>query len=255
MRVLLIEDEIPALEKLERYILKYDADITIAARLSGIAETVHWIRDHEADFDIVFMDIQLTDGLSFDIFNKVNINKPVIFVTAFDEYAIDAFKVNSIDYILKPITFTDVSKALNKLKNLKNYLSSGLSSDTLARASKEFREKKTKDRFLVRMGHHIHAIKTHDITLFYAEGRTVFLLTNSGKKFILDYNLEQLSQVLDANMFFRTNRTFIINLNAIENVVVYSNSRLKISTTVTVDKAIIVSRDRVTAFKNWFGGN
>ena len=251
MKVIIVEDEIPALEKLERYILKYDAGFEIAAQLSSIAETVHWIQNHKEDFDIAFMDIQLTDGLSFDIFNQVTINKPVIFVTAFDEYAIDAFKVNSIDYILKPITFTDVSKALNKLKNLKTYLSS----DMVVRASKAFKEKKVKDRFLVRLGHHIHSIKTHDIALFYAEGRTVFLVTDSGKKFILDYNLEKLSQVLDAKIFFRTNRTFIINLNAIDNVIVYSNSRLKISTAVHLDKDILVSRERVTAFKNWFEGN
>ncbi|MEM9686667.1 MAG: LytTR family DNA-binding domain-containing protein, partial [Bacteroidota bacterium] len=181
----------------------------------------------------------------------VTISKPVIFVTAFDEYAIDAFKVNSIDYILKPITFTDVSKALNKFKNLKTYLSS----DTLAQASKTFREKKIKERFLVRLGNHIHSIKTQDIALFYAEGRTVFLVTNQSKKFILDYNLEKLDQVLDPKMFFRTNRSFIINLNAIDNVIVYSNSRLKISTAVPLDNTIIVSRERVAAFKNWFGGN
>ncbi len=252
MRVLLIEDEIPALEKLERYILKYDAGFKIVARLSSISETVDWIANNEEGYDLAFMDIQLTDGLSFDIFNKVTINKPVIFVTAFDEYAIDAFKVNSIDYILKPITFTDVSKAINKLKNLKTYLSSS----TVEHVSKAFTQKKVKDRFLVRMGTHIHSIKTPDIALFYAEGRTVFLVTHSGKKFILDYNLEKLEEVLDSKEFFRANRTFIVNLNAINDVLVYSNSRLKVITVVkNTDKDIIVSRERVRAFKNWFEGN
>ena len=185
MRVIIIEDEMPAIEKLERYILKYDATFEIIACLSSIAETVNWLQHSENDFDIAFMDIQLTDGLSFDIFNQVTIHKPIIFVTAYDEYAIDAFKVNGIDYLLKPITFTDVSKALNKLKNLKSYLSS----TTLALASKAFKTQKTKDRFLVRLGNHIHSIKTDDIALFYAEGRTVFILTNQEKKFILDYKL------------------------------------------------------------------
>ena len=117
MKVLIIEDEIPALEKLERYILKYDASCTIVGRLTGISQSVTWLENPNNYFDIVFMDIQLSDGLSFDIFNRVSLTKPIIFVTAFDEYAIDAFKVNSIDYILKPITFTEVSKALNKFKN------------------------------------------------------------------------------------------------------------------------------------------
>jgi len=251
MKVIIVEDEIPALEKLERYILKYDACFEIVARLSGIDETVNWIRNNEEGFDIAFLDIQLSDGLSFDIFNQITINKPVIFVTAFDEYAIDAFKVNSIDYILKPITFSDVSKALNKLKNLKTFLPS----DSLERTAKAFSEPKVKDRFLVKLGNHIHSIKIQDIAVFYAEGRTVFLVTYSGKKFILDYNLEVLLQVLDAQVFFRTNRTFVVNLNAIDNVILYSNSRLKVVVKVTTDKDIIVSRERVGAFKSWFAGN
>ncbi|MEM7084932.1 MAG: LytTR family DNA-binding domain-containing protein [Bacteroidota bacterium] len=251
MKVIIVEDEIPALEKLERYILKYDAGFEIVARLSSISETVNWIRNHEDGFDVAFLDIQLSDGLSFDIFNQTTINKPVIFVTAFDEYAIDAFKVNSIDYILKPITFSDVSKALNKLKNLKTFLPS----NALEQTAKTFSEPRVKDRFLVKLGNHIHSIKIQDIALFYAEGRTVFLVTDTGKKFILDYNLEALSQVLDAQTFFRTNRTFIVNLNAIENVILYSNSRLKVMVKTVLDRDIIVSRERVGAFKSWFAGN
>lgn len=251
MKVIIVEDEIPALEKLERYILKYDSGITIVARLSGISETVDWIQNNEEGFDVAFLDIQLSDGLSFDIFNQVTINKPVIFVTAFDEYAIDAFKVNSIDYILKPITFSDVSKALNKLKNLKTFLPP----DSLERAAKAFSGPKLKDRFLVKLGSHIHSIKIPDIALFYAEGRTVFLLTYSGKKFILDYNLETLLELLDGQVFFRANRTFIVNLNAIDNVILYSNSRLKVVVKVVIEKDIIVSRERVAAFKSWFAGD
>ena len=126
MRIIIIEDEIPALEKIERYILKYNSSYSIVARLASVKEAVLWLQDPENLFDIAFMDIQLSDGLSFEIFSNVQINKPVIFVTAFDEYAIDAFKVNSIDYILKPLTFTDVSKALNKFKSLKQYLPGNL---------------------------------------------------------------------------------------------------------------------------------
>jgi len=250
MRVIIIEDEIPAREKLERYILKYDDSYKIVARLNNISQSVSWLENNENGYDIAFMDIQLSDGLSFDIFNQVAIKKPVIFTTAFDEYAIDAFKVNSIDYILKPITFTDVSKAISKFKNLKAILP-----NSIKEVSESFTKKKYKDRFLVRLGNHIHSIKTDVIAMFYAEGRTVFLVTTEGKRFILDYKLEDLSGLVQPKEFFRVNRTFILNFSTINDVLVYSNSRLKISTKIKTEKDIIVSRERVTAFKNWFEGN
>ena len=250
MRVIIIEDEIPALEKIERYILKYNSSYRIVARLASVKEAVSWLQDPENLFDIAFMDIQLSDGLSFEIFSNVQINKPVIFVTAFDEYAIDAFKVNSIDYILKPLTFTDISKALNKFKSLKQYLPGNLEEVTKVLSKKTY-----KDRFLVKMGNHIRSISANDIALFFAEGRTVFLVTKEKKKFILDYKLEDLSSIVDPKKFFRANRTFILNFDAIQDVIVYSNSRLKIVLAVPTDKDIIVSRERVAAFKNWFEGN
>lgn len=174
MRIVIIEDESLAADKLERYILKYDADALILNKIPSISDAVFWFQNNQ-DYDVVFMDIQLTDGLSFEIFNQVPINKPIIFTTAFDEFAIDAFKVNSIDYILKPITFTDVSKAMGKLKKMQHVFSGN---SHVENAVKELSEKKTKDRFLVRLGNHIHSIKTEEISLFYAEGRTVYLITN-----------------------------------------------------------------------------
>ncbi|MEZ4796683.1 MAG: LytTR family DNA-binding domain-containing protein [Flavobacteriaceae bacterium] len=251
MNVLIIEDEIPAAEKLERYILKYDNSIAIVAKLTSITEAVTWLSINENSVDILFVDIQLSDGLSFEIFNQVQVQKPIIFTTAFDEFAVDAFKLNSIDYILKPITFTEVSKALTKFKNFRLVLSN----ETIQSASESFNNKSFKNRFLVRLGNHIHSIKTEETALFYAEGRTVFLVTNEGKKFVLDYKLEDLSQVLDSNSFMRVNRTFIVNMEAINDVIVYSNSRLKLVLNVSTDNDIIVSRDRVSDFKSWFGGS
>ena len=251
MRIVLIEDESLAAEKLERYLLKYDDTIEIVSTLSSISEAVIWFEKNN-DFEVVFMDIQLTDGLSFEIFNQIKINKPVIFTTAFDEYAIDAFKVNSVDYILKPITFTDVSKAMNKLKSMQTLFSSNKVIDDVVKTITKI---KIKDRFLVRLGNHIHSIKANEISLFYADGRTVYLVTNENKKFILDYKLEDLFLVLDQSEFFRVNRTFIVNINAIKDVIVYSNSRLKISPKTIIEKEIIVSREKVSAFKNWFEGS
>jgi DNA-binding LytR/AlgR family response regulator len=251
MRAVIIEDESLAADKLERYLLKYDPDLLIVDKIPSIAEAVSWFQNNQ-DYDVVFMDIQLTDGLSFEIFNQVQIAKPIIFTTAFDEYAIDAFKVNSIDYILKPITFTDISKAMGKLKKLQSVFSGN---DHIKTAVKEIAEKKTKDRFLVRLGNHIHSIKTNEISLFYAEGRTVYLITKEKKKYILDYKLESLEDVLNSVDFYRVNRTFIVNISDIKDVLVYSNSRLKITSNVFTEKEIIVSREKVSVFKQWFEGN
>jgi DNA-binding LytR/AlgR family response regulator len=252
MRVVIIEDEDLAAEKLERYLKKFDASIEIVTQQVSIEGSVDWFRSHPNDYDVVFMDIQLTDGLSFEIFHQAKINKPVIFATAFDEYAIDAFKVNSIDYILKPITFTDVSKAMNKLKSMQHLF--GMQ-EAVENAEKMIGKKKLKDRFLVKLGNHIHSIKTMEIALFYAEGRTVYLMTNENKKFILDYKLEDLNNVLSTTEFYRVNRTFIININTIKDVIVYSNNRLKVTPKVRAEKEIIVSREKVSSFKKWFEGN
>lgn len=249
MNIVIIEDEQLAAEKLERYLSKYDANIEIVRVLSSISESVIWFQNN-SNYDVVFMDIQLTDGLSFEIFNQTKINKPVIFATAFDEYAVDAFKVNSIDYVLKPITFTDISKAMNKLKTMQNLFNT----DAVQKVAEVVCQKKEKDRFLVRLGNHIHSIKTDEIALFFAEGRTVYLVTKENKKFIIDFKLEDVNNVLNTKTFFRVNRSFIININAIKDVIVYSNSRLKITPKVTVEKEIIVSREKVSAFKTWLEG-
>jgi DNA-binding LytR/AlgR family response regulator len=252
MKVVIIEDEHLAAEKLERYLLKFDATIEVVSQQVSIQASVDWFQNNEGAYDVVFMDIQLTDGLSFEIFHQVKINKPVIFTTAFDEYAIDAFKVNSVDYILKPITFTDVSKAMNKLKSMQALF--GVN-EAVESVEKMIGKKKLKDRFLVRLGNHIHSIKTEDIALFYAEGRTVYLVTNANKKFILDYKLEDLNEVLDTTEFYRVNRTFIVNINTIQDVIVYSNNRLKITPRARVEKEIVVSREKVSTFKKWFEGS
>ncbi|WP_439131206.1 LytR/AlgR family response regulator transcription factor [Polaribacter sp.] len=247
--IVIIEDEQLAAEKLERYLLKYNSELKIIVVLSSISDAVHWLNTH-TNYDVVFMDIQLTDGLSFEIFNQTKILKPVIFTTAFDEYAVDAFKVNSIDYVLKPITFTDIARAMKKLKSMHTLFNPV----SLSKIVEVGQHKKVKDRFLVRLGNHIKSIKTEEIALFFADGRTVYLATKEGKKFIVDFKLEDLNSLLSAKMFFRVNRSFIINISAIKDVIVYSNSRLKIVVVVNSEKEIIVSRDKVAAFKTWLEG-
>lgn len=252
MRIVIIEDEVLAAEKLKRYLKKWNASVEIVAHHTSISESVSWFKENTSNYDIAFFDIQLVDGLSFEIFKQVNIEKPVIFTTAFDEYALDAFKVNSIDYILKPVTFTEISNAMSKLSDMKSILSDKTKA---LKVEGDYKQLRQKDRFLVKMGNHIHSIQSQDISLFYAEGRTVYLITNSGKKFIIDYKLEDLIGVLNQQQFFRANRTFVLNLDTIKDVLVYSNSRLKVIPLVSVEKEIIVSREKVSQFKKWFEGS
>jgi two-component system, LytTR family, response regulator len=201
------------------------------------------------------MDIQLIDGLSFQIFQEVKVKRPVIFTTAFNEYALDAFKVNSIDYLLKPITFTDLSASLKKLESLRQQLHwSNEQTERLQQAVTNLKNKEYKTRFMVKLGEHIRSITTDQIAVLYADGRDVYLVTSQSKKFIIDYTLESLEDILDPKVFFRLNRTFILNINSIKDVLMYSNSRLKITLNQDFDKEIIVSREKVGDFKEWFDG-
>jgi DNA-binding LytR/AlgR family response regulator len=255
MKVLIIEDEKPAAEKLERHIKKYDPTIEVADKISSVEKAVAWLGDTQNYVDLIFMDVQLTDGLSFDIFKKTLVQKPVIFTTAFNEYAIEAFKGNGIDYLLKPITYEALAGSLQKLDNLRRNLGAAPAALTnLEQALQLLQKKNYKNRFMVRTGEHIHSIPAADILLFYAEDRNVFLLADNRKKYIIDYKMEELEDILDPALFFRVNRTFIVCINSIRDVIVYSNSRLLIRLQSDFDKEIVVSRERVQEFKDWFNG-
>jgi two-component system LytT family response regulator len=255
MKVIIVEDEVPAAEKLERYLQKYDSAIQVMARFDSVSATVQWLNQNQDSIDLIFMDIQLIDGLSFQIFQQVQVRKPVIFTTAFNEYALDAFKVNSIDYLLKPITFTDLSASLKKLENLRQQFN--FNKDQQEHVQQVFasiKSREYKNRFMVKLGEHIRSITADQISLFFADGRDVYLVTTQNRKFIIDYTLEGLEEILNPSIFFRLNRTFILNINSIKDVLVYSNSRLKITLNQEFDKEIIVSREKVGEFKEWFDG-
>lgn len=256
MKVIIVEDEQPAAEKLERYLNKYDPQVEVVGQFDSISKTVAWLRENQDRIDLIFMDIQLQDGISFQIFQEIQVRKPVIFITAFNEFALDAFKVNSIDYLLKPITFTDLSNSLRKLEQFRQELVWDKSRVEMMQSSLAgFKTRDYKSRFMVKLGEHIRSITTDQISLFYAEGRDVYLVTSQDRKFIIDYTLESLETILDPRIFFRINRSFILNINAIKDVLIYSNSRLKISLQQAFDKEIIVSREKVNLFKEWFDGN
>lgn len=254
MKVVIVEDEIPAADKLERYLKRIDPQIIILSRLSSINETVSWFKAKDENVDLVFMDIQLTDGKSFEIFNQVEIQTPIVFTTAYDEYAIKAFEVNSIAYLLKPISKSDLESALVKYRLISSEQNTKTTPDIKDLLAGIEHQKKFKSRFMVKIGEHIRSITTDQIMFFNAEGRNAYITNAQGRRLIIDYTLEELENILDPKLFFRVNRTFIVNINSINDVIVYSNSRLKIIAEVKPEKDIIVSREKVGAFKKWFDG-
>jgi len=257
MKVLIIEDEKPAAEKLELLLKKYDSNIQVIAQLGTVEKSIDYLKLNESNIDLIFLDIQLTDGLSFDIFKSVKVEKPVIFTTAFNEYAIEAFKLNSIDYLLKPISFDSLKSAMDKIKSLYHNLpvTNNQATISLEQIAKMLsgNSQNYKNRYLVKIGEHIKSVPTTDICFFYAEGRTVFIITKENRKFIVDETLEELTAQLNPEKFFRVNRSFIVNFDHINDVIVYSTSRLQIKFKFDFEKEIVVSREKVSDFKEWFG--
>jgi len=253
MKVLIIEDEKPAAEKLQRYLKRYDKNIEVLDILDTVEQSVEWLEARSTKVDLIFMDIQLTDGKSLDIFKEVRVDRPIIFTTAYSEYALEAFKLNGLDYLMKPIFFDQLKTSLDRVLSLGSKLPNTTRVAPAFKIPNDIKEQKKlyKSRFLVKTGDHIKSIQTEQIALFYAEGRTAYLVKQDQKKYIVDYKLETLEDLLDPQAFFRVNRTFIINIAAIADTIVYSNSRLKIIPTTTIGKEIIVSRDKVIPFKNW----
>jgi len=252
MKVIIIEDENPAAEKLQALLKKHDPNVEIITRLSSLQDSISWFRSTPDTYvDVIFMDIQLTDGLSLDLFKEVNIKSPIIFTTAYDEYAIDAFKVNGIDYLLKPLTYTDLSRAIKKLNTLSGILPK---TEEFNQLSIDLIKKKYKDRFMVKMGTKIQVLKTDSIAFCHADGRTVYVHTADSKKHILDYSLSDLDDQLNPSLFYKVNRSYIVSQSAIESVSMYSNSRLKVNTNPASTEEIIVSRDKVGDFKAWWSG-
>ncbi len=247
MKVVIIEDERLAAEKLADLLEKAEPGIEIAAVLESVVEAVNWFAENDSP-DLVFMDIQLEDGISFDIFESVKITAPVIFTTAFDQYAIRAFKVNSIDYLLKPIDKEELVKALSKFKQLHN--EDDVLESKVAKVIEQF-SRKYKSRFFIRVGVRFQSVPVSKICTFFVEERCTFLQTIDGKRYDLDYSLDQLQTMIDPEQFFRVNRNFLVNINCIEEIITYSVNRLKLKLEKGSDEGVIVSRDKVSEFKHW----
>lgn len=253
MKILIVEDEPLAAAQLAAHI----ATLRPQAQILGVCDTVksvvEWAKNNKMP-DLAFFDIQLGDGLSFEIFEKAAFNIPVIFTTAFDDYAIRAFKVNSIDYLLKPIKRDELEKALNKFDQLSHSTSPAISANVISEIVNSMQTQKFKERFLVKVGAHLRVIETNDILYFYSFEKGTYAKLNDGKDYLLDQSLELVEGMIDPSQFFRINRKYLVALNAITDVVVYSNSRLKLKVKHPNDDDFLVARERVKDFKSWLEG-
>lgn len=247
MKAIIIEDEKLSAEHLCLLLSKIDASIEVIAIFDSVKKTIEAFKK-EIKADVLFVDIHLADGLSFDIFSKMAIDIPVIFTTAYDEYAIKAFKLNSVDYLLKPIGISDLKQAIEKLKKIKSNQSTILEgiSNVYQSLNKQY-----KNRFMIKIGDHIISVKTENVFHFIAEDGITMMVTNTAKRYPVDYTLDQLEQLISPTEFFRINRKVLISINAVEKVSSYFNSRYKINSDVLDGDASIVSRERVNDFKLW----
>ncbi len=252
MKVLIVEDEPVAQIELERLLKNIEPDIEIIDKIDSVEDGIEWFSSNSSP-DLVFLDIQLSDGLSFEIFRKVKIKSPVIFTTAFNEYALEAFKLNSIDYLLKPIEPNDLQAALEKYKGIKEQFSSNDLDESIKKVREmlNYSGKEFKKRFVSKVGDQYIKIDARDVAYFKADNNIVYLIDKQGKKNIIEYTLEELVEMLDPKEFFRLNRTYISNIESIAKVHKYFNSRLKVDLNPDSGDKVLVSRVKVSDFLKW----
>ena len=252
MKVVIVEDEEPAVIRLKKLISEVDDTIEVVSCLESVSQAAEWFALNQSP-DLIFMDIRLADGLSFDIFDLVRVEVPVIFTTAYNEYALKAFKVNSVDYLLKPINRDELRSAIGKYRM--RYRSPEVAMEgfnvklnqLLAQFSQNY-----KSRFFVKVGQHFKSVSIDEIVCFFVEEKNTFIMDREEKTMAVDSSLDQLGKQLDPQLFFRINRNFLINLNFVSDVIIYSGSRLKVKLKFgQYPNDILVSREKVNAFKDW----
>jgi DNA-binding LytR/AlgR family response regulator len=250
MKVIIVEDELLAAERLADLLDQLDRSIQVEVILDSVKSAVRWLQNHSTP-DLAFFDIQLADGHSFQILEQVELDCPIIFTTAYDQYAIEAFKTNSIAYLLKPINKEDLEQAFAKVDHLKSAFREGTPVVDWDQIRAQLQKTPYKKRFIVKSGAHFYSIKTADIQCFFSVDKMVWLQQFDGKKHVLDLTLDELDNQLAPSQFFRINRKYILNLEAVEKVTAYSGSRLKVGLRHHEKEKIIVSRERVGDFKAW----
>ena len=251
MRVTIIEDETPAANRLTKLLQACNDEIEIVRRLDSVESSVRYFQT-SPNIDLIFMDIQLADGLSFDIFLQTPIKAPVIFTTAFDQYAIKAFKVNSIDYLLKPIEETALQTSLEKYQQLYQKKETNFS-DKMIKLMNEMNAEKFKERLLIKRGQQLSYLKTADTAYCFADGKLCYAVDFNGSKFLLETNLTLLEDQLRPNNFYRINRNLIVNIDAVKKVHTWLGGRLKLDILPLSNAETVVSRERVNGFKEWLG--
>jgi two-component system response regulator LytT len=252
MRTIIIEDEKPAARRLNRML--NELNVEVSTMLHSVEEAIEWFQNNDHP-DLIFLDIQLSDGLSFEIFDVVEVHSAIIFTTAFDEYALQAFKLNSIDYLLKPIDDEELERAVQKFKSRFNVDSKSqklaLDFEDIKKLLTNPLEREYKKRFTARVGQHLKIINADEVECFYSENKGTYAATLDGRNYLLDTTLENLENELEPKIFFRTSRKFYVNINHIKDIVSYTNSRLRIKLNKFSEQEIIVSRERVKDFKLW----
>ncbi len=252
MITIIIEDEKPAARLLQRKLEKLN--IKVDVMLHSVEESIAWFSKNKHP-DLIFLDIQLSDGLSFEIFEKIEIKSAVIFTTAFNEYALKAFKLNSIDYLLKPIDEEELETAILKFKTNLSHPETSIQFDfdQIKKMLQNPFDKNYKTRFTVKIGQHLKVITIEEIECFFSENKGTYIHTLDNRNYLIDGTLEQLETDLDAKNFFRVSRKFIIPLKSIKEIILYSNSRLKVILPTYKDDEVVVAREKVQEFKTWIG--
>ena len=251
MKVIIIEDEIPAARRLDRMLHNIDDRIEVLQTLDSVESSVKYLQTAE-NIDLIFMDIQLADGLSFAIFNGIQLNTPVVFTTAFDHYTLKAFKVNSLDYLLKPIVEAELCQAVEKYRQLYPGARQGFQ-DRIMQLMQEISPARYKERLLIKRGQQLHYLQTASTAWCYADGKVCYAMDFSGNSYLLDNNLQQLEESLTPRQFYRVNRQLLVNVASIKKVHTWLGGRLKLELSPPAQTDTIVSRERVNGFKEWLG--
>ncbi|MFT5778942.1 MAG: DNA-binding LytR/AlgR family response regulator [Crocinitomicaceae bacterium] len=250
MRVIILEDEPIALEKLTLLLNRIDSSIEVVGSAKSVKDALVLIEAND-HIDLGFFDIQLSDGLSFSVLERLELKFPVVFTTAYNEYAIQAFQHHSIGYLLKPLQKSDLEQVLLKYRD---YWKPNNNSDLL-KVLRQFGEKKYKDRFTLKVGDRIKLIEKSEIACFYSRFKATFILTRAGKSYDIEHSLDALNELINPEEFFRVNRKHIVQIDAIDTIINYSNSRLKVVLSASLDEDVIVAREKVKEFKKWLEGD
>jgi DNA-binding LytR/AlgR family response regulator len=250
MNILIIEDETQAAQRLEKLVSELLPQSRVVGKIDTVKKAVQWFRSNPAPA-LALMDIQLADGISFQIFEQCEVKCPVIFTTAYDEYALKAFKVNSIDYILKPVDKDELRQAIDKFRNLvRDEPGTKAFIDNVSEAIRML-TRKYKTRFVIKVGEHLKTVETDSIGYFFSQDKATFCCTTDNRTLILDFTLEQLEDMVDPEKFFRINRKYLVSATAISDIISYTNSRLRLVLRHSTDNDVIVSRERVQEFREW----